>query len=198
MRQNTSSSNAGRFLREFLAQPMATGAIVPSSSGLASEIVANLDLANAKAVVEFGPGTGAFTPFILRSLSHSTRFIAIEINPHLADLFRVQHPDVELFQDSVANARSICTRAGIEMADCIVSGLPWAAFPETMQVEILDEMMRVLKPGGQFVTFAYVHGLILPPGRRFSRILPKYFRSISRSPIVWKNVPPAFVYRCMR
>jgi phospholipid N-methyltransferase len=82
--------------------------------------------------------------------------------------------------------------------DCIVSGLPWASFPESRQVEFLDEMMRVLKPGGQFVTFAYVHGLFLPPGRRFSRILPKYFSSISKSPVIWKNIPPAFVYRCTR
>jgi len=113
-------------------------------------------------------------------------------------MFRIQHPDTRLFQDSVANARSICTKAGIDQVDCIISGLPWASFTQALQVEILDEMMRVLKPGGQFVTFAYVHGLILPPGRRFSRVLPKYFSAISKSPIVWKNVPPAFVYRCRR
>jgi len=177
---------------------MATGAIVPSSDALGRAIVRNLDLTNAKAVVEYGPGTGAFTTYVLQSLDQDAEFIAIEINPRLAAMFRSQHPEIRIFQDSVANARAICSEAGIDQVDCIVSGLPWASFPESRQVEFLDEMMRVLKPGGQFVTFAYVHGLILPPGRRFSRILPKYFKSISRSPIVWSNVPPAFVYRCIR
>ncbi len=193
-----SSNNSARFLREFLSQPMATGAIVPSSDALGKAVVRNLNLRNAKAVVEYGPGTGAFTTYILRALDHDAEFIAIEINPRLAEMFRNQHPDVRIFQDSVANARAICTEAGIGQVDCIVSGLPWASFPESRQIEFLDEMMRVLKPGGQFVTFAYVHGLILPPGRRFSKILPKYFSSISKSPVVWSNFPPAFVYRCSR
>jgi len=193
-----SSNNSARFLREFLAQPMATGAIVPSSDALGKAIVGNLNLSNAKAVVEYGPGTGAFTTYVLQALDHDARFIAIEINPRLAEMFRKQHPDVQIFQDSVANARDICDTAGIAQVDCIVSGLPWASFQESMQVEFLDEMMRVLKPGGQFVTFAYVHGLILPPGRRFSRILPRYFSSISKSPVVWRNFPPAFVYSCTR
>jgi len=177
---------------------MATGAIVPSSDALGKAIVRNLDLSHAKAVVEYGPGTGAFTTYIRRSLDPDARLIAIEINPRLAEMFRKQHPDIQIFQDSVANARQICISAGIDQVDCIVSGLPWASFPESMQVEFLDEMMRVLRPGGQFVTFAYVHGLMLPPGRRFSKILPKYFSSISKSPVVWNNFPPAFVYSCTR
>jgi phosphatidylethanolamine/phosphatidyl-N-methylethanolamine N-methyltransferase len=193
-----SSNISARFLREFLAQPMATGAIVPSSEALGKAIVRNLNLSNAKAVVEYGPGTGAFTTYVLQTLDHDARFIAIEINPRLADMFRIQHPDVQIFQDSVANAREICNEAGIDQVDCIVSGLPWASFQESMQVEFLDEMMRVLKPGGKFVTFAYVHGLFLPPGRRFSKILPKYFSSITKSPVVWNNFPPAFVYSCTR
>lgn len=193
-----SSNNSARFLREFLTQPMATGAIVPSSEALGRALVRNLDLRHAKSVVEYGPGTGAFTTHVLQAMDPAAEFLAIEINPRLTELFRAQHPDVRIFQDSVSNARAICTKAGIDQVDCIVSGLPWASFPESMQVEFLDEMMRVLKPGGEFVTFAYVHGLMLPPGRRFSRTLPKYFSKISKSPVVWMNFPPAFVYRCIR
>jgi phospholipid N-methyltransferase len=59
-------------------------------------------------------------------------------------------------------------------------------------------MMTVLRPGGQFVTFAYLHGLPLPAGRRFANRLPEYFSEISRSRTVWMNLPPALVYRCRR
>src|SRR5215467_3707082 len=182
-----SSNNSARFLREFISQPMKTGALVPSSDALGRAVVGDLDLSDATAVVEYGPGTGAFTTYVLQAMNRKTKFIAIEINPRLAVMFRARHPNVRLFEDSVANARAICTKAGIEEVDCIVSGLPWASFPKSMQIEFLDEMMRVLRPGGQFVTFAYVHGVVLPPGRRFSRILPDYFKSVSKSPVVWKN-----------
>jgi phospholipid N-methyltransferase len=174
------------------------GAIAPSSRRLARAIVDDLGLGAAGAVLEYGPGTGAFTEFILRRLKPEARFAAIELNPEFASIFKARYPGVPLFQDSVANARSICDGAGIRSVDCIVSGLPWAAFSQSMQVEYLDEMMRVLKPGGRFVTFAYVHGLALPPAKRFATLLPNYFESVLKSSVVWLNLPPAFVYRCRR
>jgi len=59
-------------------------------------------------------------------------------------------------------------------------------------------MMTVMGPGGQFVTFAYLQGLLLPPGRRFAALLPNYFNHVSKSRTVWLNLPPAFVYQCRR
>jgi phospholipid N-methyltransferase len=189
---------AGRFLKQFLLRPVTTGAIAPSSDSLAQEIVSDLDLARAQAVLEYGSGTGAFTNRILKEIGPQTKFIAIEVNPDFANVFRARYPQATLVQDSVANVRAICDEAKIGEVDSIVSGLPWAAFSEGMQTEFLNAMMRVLKPGGMFVTFAYVHGVWLPPGKRFEKLLPNYFSSISRSRIVWMNLPPAFVYRCER
>jgi phosphatidylethanolamine/phosphatidyl-N-methylethanolamine N-methyltransferase len=187
-----------KFLKEFIFQPAATGAIAPSSGFLARMIVKDVELDRAQAVLEYGPGTGVFTEFILRGLKPGAKFAAIELNPNLAEMFKSRFPRVVLFRDSVANVRSICDKAGMESVDLIISGLPWAVFPESIQSQFLDEMMRVLKPGGRFVTFAYLHGLALARAKKFSRLLPNYFTSVSKSPVVWLNLPPAFVYRCRR
>ena len=157
-----------------------------------------LGLPAADAVLEYGPGTGAFTKFILRQLKPGARFAAIELNPEFGRIFNAQYPGVQLFQDTVANARVLCDRAGMSSVDCIVSGLPWAAFSTSMQAKFLDEAMRVLKEGGRFVTFGYVHGAALPTARRFANLLPTYFSAIEKSPVIWRNLPPAFVYRCRR
>ena len=186
------------FLREFIANPVTTGSVTPSSRFLAQAIVKGLDLSSADAVVEYGPGTGVFTEFVIRELRPEAKFAAIELNSHFAETFRERYPGLLLFQDSVTNVKEICDRAGIPRVDCIVSGLPWATFPESLQVQCLEEMMRVLKPGGQFVTFSYVHSQMLAGSRRFTKLLPNYFKSTSYSPIVWLNVPPAFVFRCRR
>ena len=82
--------------------------------------------------------------------------------------------------------------------DAIVSGLPWASFPQSLQTRILDATMKVLRPGGQLVTFAYHTGLLMPAGRRFQRLLPRYFSKITRGRSVWRNTPPAFTIRCTR
>jgi phospholipid N-methyltransferase len=187
-----------KFLREFITKPVTTGAIAPSSKFLAQTMVQDLGLDAADAVLEYGPGTGVFTEFILRELKPGAKFAAIELNPQFAAMFKQRYPRVALYQDTVANARAICDRAGIRTVDCIVSGLPWAAFPAPMQAEYLDEMMRVLKPGGRFVTFTYLHGLALPRARAFARLLGGHFTSVLKTSVVWLNVPPAFVYRCRR
>jgi len=184
------------FLREFIASPTTTGSITPSSQRLARTIVEGLDLRNADAVLEYGPGTGVFTEFVLRELKPGAKFAAIELNPHFAEAFKQRYPDVLLFEDSVSNVEALCNRAGVQSVDCIISGLPWATFSESLQVECLEAMMRVLKPGGRFATFSYVHSLALTGSRRFADRLPRYFKTVSKSPVVWLNVPPAFVYRC--
>ena len=187
-----------KFLKEFIRAPATTGAVVPSSSFLAEAMVAELGIARAEVVLEYGPGTGVFTEYILRGMKPGSKFAAIELNPRFAEVFKQRYPSVTLFQDSVANARAICDLAGMSSVDCIVSGLPWATFSQAMQVTFLYEMMRVLKPGGIFTTFGYVHALMLPPAKRFARLLPNYFTTVSKSDVVWFNVPPAFVYRCRR
>ena len=155
-------------------------------------------LADGDVVLEYGPGTGVFTGHILQELGPRSKFAAIEINPQFAAIFRAAHPGVPLFEDSVENVRAICDSMEVATADCIISGLPWAFFTKSMQVAILDQMMRVLRPGGRFVTFGYLHSLPLPAARNLAVLLPTYFTSVSKSPVVWRNFPPAFVYRCRR
>jgi phosphatidylethanolamine/phosphatidyl-N-methylethanolamine N-methyltransferase len=186
------------YLREYLKKPGQFGAVAPSSGELAKAMLEGLDLENARSVLEYGPGSGTVTDHIRRKISPDTKLAAIEINPRMAELFKERHPDVLLFEDTVENARAICDYAGMQSVDCIISSLPWATFSEGMQVRFLEEMMRVLRPGGVFVTFAYVHGLALPMSKRFANRLQTYFQSVSKSPVIWRNVPPAFVYRCRR
>ena len=81
-------------------------------------LLEGLDLQNARAVLEYGPGTGSVTDHIRKAISPRTRLAAIEVNPRMASLFRKRHPDVTLFEDTVANARRICDYAGMDLVDC--------------------------------------------------------------------------------
>src|SRR5262249_53727118 len=161
-----------KFLAEFIQNPLGTGSLVPSSPYLARRMVQQAGLADADAVLEYGPGTGAFTDYILRELRPQSKFAAIEINPRFAAIFRAAHPGIPLFEDSAENVRAICESMQIAAVDCVISGLPWAFFPKSMQVMFLDQMMRVLKPGGRFVTFGYWQSLALPAGRHLPAPFP--------------------------
>lgn len=192
------SRGRGAFVKQFIVNTSMVGAIAPSSPHLANEMLREMDLGRARAVLEFGPGTGVFTDAIIPRLGKQTRFVPIELNDEMARNFRKRHPSIELVHESVVNARRICDERGIEMVDHIVSGLPWASFPESLQRSILDAIRSVLKPGGTMATFGYHIGTLLPAGKRFYRILPEYFSKSQRSRIIWRNVPPAFVVHCVR
>lgn len=195
----TASLDGGRrFFFEFLRSPNVTGAVAPSSKYLARTVVDWIDWEKTDCLLEWGPGTGAFTEELLRRKPASCQYLAIEVNPEMCDLLRKRFPDIQVCQESVANVREVCEHECIESTQCIVSGLPWAVFEESQQDEMLEAMMGVLERGGQFTTFAYIHGLLVPSGQSFRRKLRYYFSSVTRSPIVWPNIPPAFVYRCRR
>jgi phosphatidylethanolamine/phosphatidyl-N-methylethanolamine N-methyltransferase len=186
------------FLAEFIQKPLITGSLIPSSPSLAKVMIQGADLQAADVVLECGPGTGAFTGYILQGLKPHAKFAAIEINPQFAAAFRAAHPGVRLVEGSVENLCDICESMGVAGVDCVISGLPWAFFPKSMQISILDQLMLVLKPGGRFVTFEYLQSVALRGQRSFAALLPTYFSSISRSSTVWLNFPPAFVFHCRR
>ncbi len=196
--RSTPSPNHRAFLGQFVGRPAMIGAVAPSSRHLAHRVLEGLDLANATAVLEFGPGTGAITERLLPRLGPATKFVAIELNPVMARSFHKRYPQVLLREESVENARTICQEEGIEGVDYIVCGLPWASFSDELQNRLLDATYDVLKPGGMLVSFAYHLGTWLPAGRRIRRKLESRFSSVRKSRSVWRNLPPAFVYRCVK
>lgn len=179
-------------------RPKITGAICPSSAALCRTITDKIGIEKASVIAELGPGTGVITGHIIRRKSDEASFFAVELNSSMYELTRDKYPDLTIFHDSASNLRSIMESLKLDKVDVIVSGLPWAAFPESLQCELLDAICDVLPPGGKFVTFAYLQGTLLPAGRKFRCQLGSYFNKIEKSRVVWNNVPPAFVYRCTK
>ncbi len=185
------------FLAAFVRRPFHTASITPSSRYLASAMVEGMDLAQARTVVELGPGTGVFTRFIERELRPEARLICLEINPELARAVAERFPRAEVVNDSAENLGRHLGPSGPEV-DCVISGLPWVILSAEEQRRLLDPAVSALRPGGGFATFAYSHAAWLPAGRRFRKMLESSFSVVDVSARVWRNIPPAFVYRCRK
>lgn len=186
-----------RFLKAFVTNPTKTGAIAPSSAGLSELITDTADLADVKAVVEFGPGTGVFTEKILEKKPKHAVFFAVELNEDFVSATRTRCPDALVYHDSATNTPQYLADHGLKQCDCVICGLPWASFNESLQNDLLDTIVDILAPGGRFLTFAYLQGLLLPAGRRFRKKIQSRFEQVNTTRTVWRNVPPAFVY-CAR
>ena len=187
-----------QFFAAFLANPHSIGAVAPSSQSLCQKMMEWIAWDEVRVVVEYGPGTGVFTEHIVSRARPGTTVVAIELNADFAMRLQKRFPSVQVYHDNVINVSDVCGRAGIRTVDAIVSGLPWALFAEADQRRCLETMFTVLKPAGQFVTFAYLQGLWMQAGRQFQHTLRQMFTEVTSSRTVWLNMPPAFVYRCRR
>jgi phosphatidylethanolamine/phosphatidyl-N-methylethanolamine N-methyltransferase len=199
-RQEGSSTGRRAFLREFMKAPTELGTCFTSSRPLARGIVKDLGLERAKAVIEFGPGPGPVTREIFKRIPKDCRFFAVELNAGLAEEFGRRFPGVTIFQDDAANVRALCEQAGIVPGevDVIVSTLPFLLFPEELQRKILRESAGVLKPGGRFTTITYRMAKLMPSVNRFKAIMGAEFSTVQFARVVMANVPPAYVYRCVK
>ncbi len=190
-------NDTGRFLREFVRDPLHTAAVAPSSPALAAAMTRAVPTTGAPTVVELGPGTGAFTAAIAARTGGRGRHIAVELHPEWARLLADRFPHVEIVQGDVRELDAILADRDVPLADAVVSGLPWAAYagPGSLHAAI----GRALAPSGAFTQFAYSwtrHWA--PPARAQLADLRRHFADVAISRTVWRNIPPAAVYEARR
>lgn len=186
------------FLGQFLRAPATIGAFAPSSRRLSASVCTPVPERGEPTVVELGPGTGAFTVEIQRRLSGRGHHLAVEVNQPLAALLARRFPTVDVVHDDATQLGRLLGERGLRQADVVISGLPWAAFPEDVQRGLLGAVCSTMSPSGAFTTFSYIHAIPLNSARRFRALLAERFEEVVPGRTVWRNAPPAFVFHARR
>jgi phospholipid N-methyltransferase len=185
-------------IKQFFFNPRTIGAMCPSTALLGKEITTNAGIENSSVVVEVGAGTGAFTKHIIERIPPKSHFFAVEINEQVCKILKNRFPDEKIYNCCISKLPEILEEHNLQTVDSFISGLPWAVFPDKLQDDLLKIIYDNLKPGGSFVTFAYLQGMVLPSAHKFKNKLMKTFHSVEKGRVVWGNIPPAFVYRCKK
>lgn len=189
------------FVVEALADFPMVAAISPSSRYLATAMLESLPSARIRIALELGAGTGAITHALLNQLPPDATLLVFEINRRFFDCLQrsISDPRVILINSSVENLDSELHRRGIQYVDAAVSSLGLAFMPDRQRHELFQRLSPFLHQGSVFTQYQYIHGLQFVEGRlrRFNLrpLLSRYFVSV-RSRIVWRNLPPAFVFTC--
>lgn len=185
------------FLSASFRHPSVVGAIAPSSRHLAACMIRAADLRDGQVVVEVGSGTGPVTR-ALASIDRTLPRFALEPLPELAAATRRAAPGVEVIEAGAEQLCDLLAARGLGPADRIISSLPFAAWTEPRQRQVLDGLLAALAADGRMVTFTYALSPLLASGRRVRRLLERSFGRVGTTPVVWRNLPPAFVYVCDR
>ncbi|MCA8970729.1 MAG: hypothetical protein KDC95_13125 [Planctomycetes bacterium] len=180
----------GRFLRD----PRNIATIWPSSRVLADAMLRGLEARAGDLVVEFGPGTGAFTRVIIDRLLcvAETRYLGIEGDARLHALLRERFAALQFVCGRVEADSSWPEDLGAPRF--IISGLPLISMPADVLRAIVFDASRRLAPGGIFRTFSYVHSTPTPGQRRLRRTMAEAFDEFHVSRPIARNLPPALVF----
>jgi phospholipid N-methyltransferase len=177
----------------FLRSPSTVGAVSASSRALARRMVAELPTDHPVTVVELGPGTGSFTRAIVERVAAGSRILAIDLEQTFIDRVQRRWPSVDCVCASAVDLERLVNERHLAPVDHIVSGLPFASLPVDMTRRILDGIEHVLRPGGTFTTFQYLHGYGLRPGRTFRETMSARMGGPPERRLVLKNFPFSFI-----
>jgi phospholipid N-methyltransferase len=172
------------FFRGFLKHPVMVGSIIPSSKTLINKMLREVDWANTKLFVEYGPGVGTFTRPILDRLAPDATLVTIDTNPDFCDYLKRSISDsrLQIVNGSAADVGTILTDLGFDKADYIISGLPFSTLPAGIGPAIAKATAEAVRPGGAFLVYQF------RPAVR--HIIEPFFDRVDHAfePI---NVPPA-------
>ncbi len=149
------------FFQQFRRHYHNTGSLLPSSRSLARALVSQMRRRRGPArILEVGPGTGAVTAEILRSLRPEDRLDLVEINADFVALLQRRFAEEPLWRERREQTQVIHAPlqevAGEGQYDYLISGLPLNNFPVPLVQEIFAAYRRLLRPGGVLSYFEYL------------------------------------------
>jgi phospholipid N-methyltransferase len=180
-----------QFLQAFLKNPLKVGAIAPSSPELAAAMLKGIEPNDDNIVLELGVGTGAITRFLRDVIPSRESYLGIELDGDLVRTLNKNYPDLNIIQGNAADAYSVHQKLGLGKVRYLICCLPFVSLPKEVTEAVLVEISRFMDEGCELRLFQYAHGYFLPPAIKLREYLKRYGKS-SRSPLVLKNVPPAY------
>lgn len=174
-----------------LAQNIRTsGTILPSSRFLIDRLLRPIDFQNATSIVQLGVGTGCITRALLERMTHACRLNCVEVDVAFVEACAdIADPRLTIHHACATDLCEVLERVGSPQVDYIVSSVPLSIVDDEVADEILRVAQSCLRPGGTFLQYQYSLTYLSKLNARFGDV---------RLGFTLRNIPPAFVYECVR
>ncbi|MFA5186037.1 MAG: methyltransferase domain-containing protein [Patescibacteria group bacterium] len=171
------------WLKKLFKNPAGIGSIAPSAPALAKLMTSSLT--PQARVLELGPGDGAITSEILKKLASPSQLELIEADHDLGDICSSKFPGVAVHHGDVEDF----LRDRGDKFDFIISGIPFAAMDKEKRRRVFSQIKEHLNPDGSYVMFQYSTTTLKEIKDLFGN------SKVDFTPL---NVPPAFVFTCIK
>lgn len=181
-----------QFLQAFLKNPGTVGSITPSSPELARRMAAGIRPDNNNVLLELGVGTGAITKFLQEIVPDENSYLGIELDRDLVRSLKKNYPDMKITRGNALEAADIHRKSGLGKIGTIICCLPFVSMSNEVGEKILQEIDKFMQQGCTFRTFQYAHGYYFPSAIKLREYMRDRYGKSKRSPLIVKNVPPAY------
>ena len=187
----SSTSQLLLFALNFLKHPTKIGWFLPSSPFVVDEVLKQIDWANTRVIVEYGPGLGTFTRDILKRMRPDATLVAFETNDEFCKYLSrsIQDPRFHLLHESATEIGPALKRLGVPPPDCVISGIPFKTIPEALRGEIVSRTHEALPPKGRFLVYQ-LSGAVRP-------YLERVFGRVDQD-LELLSFPPGRLFYCAR
>jgi len=180
------------FLQAFLKNPLKVGAITPSSPELAQKMVEEIFPNKKNIVLELGVGTGAITKFLQEVVPDKESYLGIEIDKTLVRSLKKNYANLRFVCGNARDVFALHQKSKLGKVGYIICCLPFVSLPNEVGEEIFAEIDRFMQTGCIFRTFQYAHGFFFPSAIKLREYMETRYGKAEKSPLVMKNVPPAY------
>lgn len=181
----------GRMLwAAWLRAPRQVGAVMPSGVRLARVMAAEVPPGEGL-VLELGGGTGSITHGLLRAGIVPAGLVVVERDALLARRLQRRFPDTRVICGDACRLAELLKSHGVGApVKTVVSSLPLLAMTPLQRARLLRGVGQLL--AGRGVMLQYTYGMGCPVPERY---LARGEVRASRIARVWRNLPPAAVWR---
>lgn len=169
--------------------------ITPTSSVGVKRVCSKIDFSRNNLIVEYGPGTGVFSKYLLEHMRDDSRLILIERNKNFKTILKAKFTDprVMIVHESAENVLETLRSCKEAEADYIISGIPFSFLDSDLKHRILYNTHRALKPGGKFL----VYQTCFQTNNHLKVHLQKYFPQVN-SKYELANIPPLRTFEAIK
>jgi phospholipid N-methyltransferase len=178
------------FLKTFI-KDRDVASVTPTSQHCVKKVCSNIDFSKDFTLVEYGPGDGVFSKYLLERMTTGSRLILIEANEdfvsHLKDSIR--DPRVDVHNILAGDVESVLMPEQIGNVDYVLSGIPFSFLKKERKRMVLQATKNILKEGGLFLAYQTSGHLKKPVMEVFGNL------ETEREML---NLPPYLIYRVVK
>ncbi len=175
------------FLKTFI-KDKDVASVTPTSQHCVKKVCTNIDFSKDIVLVEYGPGDGVFSRYLLDKMTPGSKLILVELNEDFYTHLRetIVDPRVEIFNIRAGDVQTVLEPSLIGNVDYVLSGIPFSFLNKERKKVVLEATKSILKEGGLFLAYQTSGHLKKPVMEVFGNF---------ETDFIPLNLPPYFVYK---